>query len=326
MRPHMIKPLLLAVLVVFASLANADGQHAPYRRIVVFGDSLSDPGNAYALLHQVQTPPFPLIPEAPYARGGFHFSNGKTWVEQFADARGLGASVGPAYALPHVFSNYAVGGARARSGALFDLATQVGSFLGDFNGTAPDDALYVFCIGSNDVRDATAALASDASGATSAAILGAAVGAIRDNMLTLASAGARHFLIANAPDLALVPAVSIQGPSVQGAARALAVNFNDGLAATVGALTAGLPIDVAQLDVYSILDQVVAQPQAFGLSDVVDTCIVPGVTHHAYCAHPNRYLFWDGVHPTRAGHAVLAGDAARLLPVQYRAERDGARE
>ena len=62
------------LLAGYASAAAA-GQ---YGRLVVFGDSLSDPGNAFVLLTRVSVPPFELIPDAPYARGGLHFSNGAT--------------------------------------------------------------------------------------------------------------------------------------------------------------------------------------------------------------------------------------------------------
>lgn len=314
MSASVFKHIVVAFLVLFAGAASADpGQHHPYHRIVVFGDSLSDPGNAFVLLHRVETPPLPLIPDAPYARGGFHFSNGKTWVEQLADEAGLSSSVGPAYALPGVFSNYAVGGARARPGALFDLTSQVDTFLRDFNGSAPDDALYVVFIGANDVRDALVSLSVDPTGATSAGILEAALVAIRDNVVTLASSGARHFLIANVPDLSLIPAVRLQGPFAQSAAQWLSTTYNDGLAATESGVTGALPIDIAPLDVFSILTQAVNHPAGFGLTDVVDTCIVPGVIEHPYCSAPNRYLFWDGIHPTRAGHAILAEDAGRAL-------------
>lgn len=101
MRICVLKRFIVAVLVLFASIlfagiALAGPNHRPYQRVVVFGDSLSDPGNAFVLLRQVERPPFPLIPDAPYARGGLHFSNGKTWVEQMADEMGLSVSVGPA--------------------------------------------------------------------------------------------------------------------------------------------------------------------------------------------------------------------------------------
>ncbi|MCK7509526.1 MAG: hypothetical protein MZV70_39475 [Desulfobacterales bacterium] len=65
----------------FAVEAAADGQGG-HGQFVVFGDSLSDPGNAFVLLRETEVAPFELIPDAPYARGGLHFSNGETWVEQ----------------------------------------------------------------------------------------------------------------------------------------------------------------------------------------------------------------------------------------------------
>ena len=31
------------------------------------------------------------------------------------------------------------------------------------------------------------------------------------------------------------------------------------------------------------------------------------------CKKPDEFLFWDGIHPTKSGHAILAEEAARLL-------------
>src|SRR4051812_5876874 len=114
--------------VVFSAAAFADGR---FDRLVVFGDSLSDPGNAFVLIHQVSRPPYALIPSAPYARGGLHFSNGPTWIEQYAKRVHLQHTVGPALLVRGRFTNYAVGAARARPGALFDLSSQVMLFLED---------------------------------------------------------------------------------------------------------------------------------------------------------------------------------------------------
>lgn len=73
-----------------------------FSRIVVFGDSLSDPGNAFVLRSALSTPPYDtldplLIPDSPYAKGGHHFSNGATWIEQFARPLGLAGNVRPAF-------------------------------------------------------------------------------------------------------------------------------------------------------------------------------------------------------------------------------------
>src|SRR5215211_4626435 len=112
--------LACAAAVAFATSAVSAQQRAPYSAMIVFGTSLSDSGNAFALRGGTNTPPDYgldplLVPGAPYARGGHHFSNGATWVEQLARSLGLAPSVRPAFRGSSArATNYAVGGARAR--------------------------------------------------------------------------------------------------------------------------------------------------------------------------------------------------------------------
>ena len=292
--------------------AAGDGELS---RIVVFGDSLTDPGNAFVLTHQVSVPPYQLIPDFPYARGGHHFSNGRTWVEQFGRGLDMSDSVCPALAARGRCSNYAVGGARARPGTLFDLSSQVAMFRSDFASLAKAEALYVVHIGGNDLRDALEALASDPTGATSMVIIHDALGAIATNIAALASTGAREFLVVNAPNLALAPAIRLQGPWAQGAAQFVSVTFNNHLLSVLAGLEASLPVTIHRFDVFALLNEAVSSPAAFGLAVVDTTCITPGVIVHAECTHPGSYLFWDGIHPTRAGHAILARRVREMLGV-----------
>ncbi|HHO67959.1 MAG TPA: GDSL family lipase [Gammaproteobacteria bacterium] len=299
--PVRLTTLLYVLALLFSLPAQADRR---YSDLVFFGDSLSDPGNAFVLTGEVSRRPFQLIPDAPYARGGHHFSNGRTWAEQFA--RELHQRSGPALRRPDRFSNYAVGSARARAEGSVHLATQVALYLGNRGGADPH-ALYTLLIGGNDLRDALTALATDPSGAGSAAILGEAVTAIADNIAALAAAGARHFLVFNGPDLSLVPAVRLQGPLAQGAARLLAMQFNQGLSMALDQLALAFPgIELTRFDLFGLFNEVVANPRAFGFREVGQTCITPGVIVGAVCKRPRRYLFWDGIHPTRAGHHVIA--------------------
>jgi phospholipase/lecithinase/hemolysin len=291
---------------------------------VVFGDSLSDPGNAFILTRDLEIPPFDsIIPNAPYARGGFHFSNGATWVEQLSLIDHAVPSAGPALLLPPLFSNFAVGGARARTVGAFDLPTQVSLFVQDFHGQAPADALYIVFVGGNDVRDALQALAADPTGAASAGIVQSALASMRTELLTLYAAGARHFFVPNAPDISLTPAVRQLGPAAQGAARQLGQLYNGGLELTLQGLEAALGVEIVRLDVFGFLNEVVASPASFGFTDVVDTCIRVNTVVQPFCPNPGKFLFWDGIHPTAAGHHQLAvrADAAldaKALPLAAR--------
>ncbi len=309
----------MGLLALLASQASPAAAGAP-QRFVVFGDSLSDPGNAFVLLRDVKVPPFlevppfdNLIPDAPYARGALHFSNGATWVEQLSILDHALPSTGPALLNPAMFSNYAVGGARARHAGFFDFSTQVGLFVNDFSGQTPTEALYVVFVGGNDVRDALAALARDPTFATSLGILNAALTAIRDNLLTLRAAGASSFFVVNAPDVGLAPAVRLLGPAAQGAATFLAAQFNAGLEAILQGLESGSGLNIVRFDVFRALNEVVAAPEAFGLTNVTQPCIAVDTNAQPFCANPGTFLFWDGIHPTVAGHRILAKRARAAL-------------
>jgi hypothetical protein len=60
-------PTSLAIcLGIFLAMAGpAAGAAGELSRVVVFGDSLSDPANAFPLLRRVEHPTFEPIPDAP---------------------------------------------------------------------------------------------------------------------------------------------------------------------------------------------------------------------------------------------------------------------
>lgn len=325
-RPQWLQALVIVlslgvVPMAFAGRADDSGRDGPNARgrarLVVFGDSLSDPGNYYIAFGETSVAPYAPVPSAPYDVDGHRFTNGETWVEQLADRLDTPQSGSPALQRPGVFTNYAVGRARARPGApefaAFDLSTQVGLFMNDFRGQSPADATYVIWIGANDLDDALGALATDPTGAASGAIIQAALSSIASNIVALWSTGARHFLIPDMPDLSITPVVQSLGPQAGAAASALTGAFNGGLDAVIAQLQ-GLPqIRLLRLDDAAVLESVLADPDAFHFADVTDACLQFGVTVDAICDHPRDFLFWDGLHPTRHGHAVVAREAFEVL-------------
>jgi phospholipase/lecithinase/hemolysin len=325
------KPWLFSFILIIGLLApgfaSADG-HRPFSRIVVFGDSLSDPGNAVQRDGFVQAPDYgmlsdPLtfltrIPDAPYKEGRFRFSNGLTWIEQLAAAAGLSRNARPAfYEARNGASNYAFGGARARDGVAGEvwLSQQVSRFLQDVGPHAPSRALYVVQIGGNDLRDALFAV-GDAGGDPAAAgpIVGAAIFYIGEAIRNLYKEGARHFLVWNVPNLGRTPAIlALEGsgafPGAAAGATMIATSYNTLLGLKLAELSADpdlAGVDILPFDAYEKLEGVLNDPERYFLQNVEETCIVPGPSLPARCTNPDGYFFWDGIHPTRAGHARIA--------------------
>jgi len=291
---------------------SAVAAQTTFDRIVVFGDSLSDPGNAFVLGNTLSTPPYDmldplLIPVFPYAKGGHHFSNGATWVEQLARPLGMAGNVRPAFqGEGPKAANYAVGGARARmDGISVNLSAQVIGFLTDVAGQAPSDGLYVVAIGGNDIRDALAALAS---GGDAGAIISAALGSIANNIGALHAAGAKKFLVWNTPNLGPTPAVLALDSSSPGARQAvefLGQSFNAGLEALLWNLSRLPGIEIKRFNAYQTVNDLVGNPKAYGLAVVNAACITPNSPPFE-CQKPDTYLFWDGIHPTAVVHGILA--------------------
>jgi phospholipase/lecithinase/hemolysin len=308
---------IIICAVLAALLWPTATQAFTFNGIVVFGTSLSDPGNAFALTGISNTPSNMhvdefFVPSAPYSTGGHHFSNGATWIEQLARRLDFGESVGAAFADSPTALNYAVGGARAREDGLnLNLPTQVAAFLDDVSFVAPSDALYVIEMGANDVRDALSAQTET----HIQLILGEALASIAAQMGTLYGAGARNFLVLNLPDLGALPSIRILDnvfPGAAGFAGMLAMIFNDNLDNVIASVAALPGVKIARLDVYQKVNAMIANPPAFGLTEVTVPCIAPWAPPFT-CNKPDGYLFWDGVHPTKAVHRIFANEAAAVL-------------
>lgn len=287
----------------------------PYSGIYFFGDSLSDVGNVqntYAALTGGLG--FPAaVPGAPYDSQG-RFSNGPLYADVLA--QGLGYTATPSTVGGN---DFAYAGARTEyqpSGLPFlGLLDQVTDFR---NRTGPADAtaLYVVWAGANNLQDLINGLSGP-----SIPDIGGTVHDIATAVLGLYAEGARTFLIPNTPDLGLVPRVREAGPGAQFGAHALSVAFNAALAQAMNQLEndplySGL--DILSFDTFSALNDVVAHAGTYGLSNTTDRCYTGDDENFTgggtVCAQPDSYLFWDGIHPTAAVHAILGRQMLATVP------------
>lgn len=294
-----------AALLLMAGSAHA----ASFTAIYAFGDSLSDAGNVYAATGHAE----PISP--PYASG--RFSNGPLWVQDLALGLGLTRVV------PDLLggTDFAVGGAetgatRVHQVNVTDLPSQLALFRLKI-GVPKPRALYTLWIGSNDLFDILAApnlTLNQRKAAANEAVANvvAFAGAIAAN-------GARQLLVLDVPDLGMTPRIRALGPIAQADASALAAYFNQGLATALTTAAPLLGLTLHFVDTYAAIDAAVANPATYGFTDAVNPCWTGSYTSRSgsLCsvsrAAENDYLFWDHVHPTARGHALIAASVLKAL-------------
>jgi outer membrane lipase/esterase len=343
------KSILTGLLAITLLTPNGAFAEIDFNKIVVFGTSLLDPGNIFAETHEVNVPPGydldeNLIPNSAYAIGGHHLTNGPTWIEQLGKKLKMKSSVLPATRdeNPNAM-NYAADGSRAvllfhGPGEKKTFREQFEQFMDDVGGSAPSDALYIIEIGSNDVRDALQVFADtfaseflqglldgltpeQAAAAAEPVAFGDAIVAMSDALTEigavvgdLLAAGAQKFLFVNVGPLGFTPAIRAaddgSGSTID-LANFLADFFNANL---FGAIINPLGPNANELDLFTLTFGIVLNPQAFGFKNVTEACITPYEAPFK-CRKPRKYLFWDRVHPTKAGHHFIAVEAATVLGI-----------
>ncbi len=300
---------LLVFIVVPVSVAADDDE---YSALIVFGDSLSDTGNLAA------QPGFEVLLFPPFDNG--RLSNGPLAVETLANGLGL-----PLLAAVNGGTNFAVAGATARQTSLASLPNQVNLFLSF--GFVPSDALYLIFIGGNDIFDALDPTVVE----PPSQIVNNAVLAITNAIELLAMAGAEEFLVANAADAALVPAVG--GAPI---ATVLTKSFNKSLSKALDKLEDDIDVDIEKFDTFKFVRSVIKKASKTGSINTQDACFLRGAYLMALmnglppddalrnAAHPDclinfdpvildfdSFVFFDEIHPAAwvqelAGKKMLA--------------------
>ena len=310
---RLILALVLAILAAPPALAVS----ISYSGIYFFGDSLTDTGNVQTVYAGVPKPPGapPVIPGPPYDPEG-RASNCLLYADVLA--MGLGFD---ALASERGGHNYAFGGARTRyqifGPPFLGIDAQVARFVAQ-PGPADPNALYVLWSGSNNLQDIFLGRTTDVLGHPIPS-LGQTLGDIAGELDALYAEGARNLLVPNVANLGRVPRVRDFGPGAAAAATALVRAFNGGLASTLDAFEASHPgVQLTRFDSFASFENIATHPASFGLANITDRCYTGDDIGFSgggsVCAHPDQYLFWDGIHPTTVAHRILGQAMLAAVP------------
>jgi phospholipase/lecithinase/hemolysin len=314
----------LTLVTSFALFTFAGTRGATYSGLYAFGDSLSDLGNTYNALGGTGSD------EAIYYELGYttqpgryddgRWSNGTLWIEHVNSALGLPTlRRNDGLQNPFTHTNYAFGGSESGTGRLDfgllpNLLTQIESMITLSLGSVPQDGLYSVWSGGNDVIN----YILDGEPNTPAginALTTTMAGNISAAMTNLYNAGARHILVPNLPALGDKPSF-VNTPN-QAFANDIVSSYNPKLAQAISDFRTAHPdATITAWDVYTQFQDMLANPGSYGFTNTEQAAfnnsgLYPGVVS----ATPNTHVFWDGTHPTEAGHQILGQSALEALGV-----------
>ncbi|MGF1480837.1 MAG: SGNH/GDSL hydrolase family protein [Cyanophyceae cyanobacterium] len=280
-------------------------------RIYAYGDSYSDEGLSFEISTQAVNAGVPdsfALPADPalglYDAEG-RWTNGPTAVAVMA--QNLGVSL----------TNYAVGGAKSGNGNYYSWldSFQNTGFLGQIEQFAPEaesadaSALHFIFVSANDLFEYT----DFGLPGTVEELASQTVENIGEGVSELAALGATQFFVVNSSDLDILPGV-IEFGQVQEAAQFTDL-VNALLPDELDILSQQLNVEIALYDHVAISNEIRANPDFYGLTNINDPC-QPVFPVESVCSAPDEHYFWDEYHPTRRAHQIIGEDMASVVDTQ----------
>lgn len=278
-----------------------------FSTVYAFGDSLSDAGN-------VSIGTLGNLPVGGVYRGG-RFTNGNVWVQDLSQDLGL-PPVKPSLAGG---TDFALGGAETGATDVHalnptDLSGQRARFVAADPSPSPT-ALYTVWAGSNDVLDIANSTETPAQQQVSVQQAVANETGFIDGLV---ADGAKNLVVMDVPDLGKTPYETAR-PASDVTSSTLAQTYNAELGAALRQIVASGAASIDYVNTFSLLDTAIANPAAYGFTNVTQPVWTGNLTDahsgvlHATGAAQNGYLFFDDLHPTAAGHSLLAEAVTQSL-------------
>jgi outer membrane lipase/esterase len=295
-----LKRSLVAGAIALALSAPASAQ---FSGIYFFGDSLTDMGS--------------FKPVLPPGTGLFTTNPGPMWALPFAQHYGFTAT--PAN---QGGNDYAYGGGNVTAlpgypdapptSSAVPIVTQISQHLA--KGPLDPSAIYSVWGGANDMN---ATLEKVFTGQMTQAQAQAYMAGVAQDLVAqvarLSAAGARYIIVVDVPDVGKTPdAVDAH----QSAAITAFAQYFNGLVRTG---LDGLGIQTIRLNTFALLDEVMANPAAYGFTNSTQRAC--GATPALICTSanfvtpnaPQTYVYADGHHPTTALSAIFAQYAISVI-------------
>lgn len=353
----MLRTRHLVGAITAALLYSATAAAANFSQVIVFGDSLSDDGNISLATAPTVQPPLrfttnPGTVGIEHVAGNFGFTLQPSLLGGTDFAWGgagvLTNSPGTPAAVPTLTSQvgaylaggtvdshalysiwggandifYAATSAGAAATAQQLIAQNIAAQIAQLQGAGLPQA-QIDALTPQITQAVTAAVTQQVQAAAGVSSLmtaeqaQAAVGAAAQQEVKLIgqlqAAGVKNILVFNLPNIGTTPSAIAQGPAGAASLTGLSLIFNGQLNAGLAQMQTG----IIPVDTYGLLSEAIANPSAYGFSNVTDPACGAGSSSVAcgpqgsglpftYAPGTDKtYLFADGVHPTTATHAML---------------------
>ncbi|KAG9300210.1 hypothetical protein G9A89_002656 [Geosiphon pyriformis] len=281
---------LFLTLLAYASLADGfPALRKKFNKLVVFGDSYSDNGNAYKLAG-------PDLLTDDYYQG--RYSNGPVWPEYLAGF--LGAKINDfAYAGAST-DNEVIQGFLEVNGTKVEvpgLKQQVEAYK---------DTLK-FGTDLNKTLVATWPVGSDYQSTQLSAVPEEVVERLTKIWVNLYEIGVRNILVPSLPDFSLLPVIELVDKDLKPTAFEIYLKHNEALKISIVSFTTKYPdaiIYTADFNKYQ--RNTTGLEQYADITNTKEACFKNVDKLAKPCSNPEDYFFWDREHITTKAHLGLA--------------------
>jgi phospholipase/lecithinase/hemolysin len=288
---HMATTRVIFPLVLLVFLLSVAKTGYSFIALYAFGDSVSDTGRN------------PASPANSYFNG--RYSNGPLWVEY------LSASLGLPY---NAANNFAVSGSTTS-----DLQSQIAGLTASTN---LQSALFTVESGGNDFLENSGLGTNDTAWGV---VVTNAVKNMTNAIVALYTNGAREILVLNLFNVGQAPFFSAYSANYRVYVNSKVAAFNTQCVSAVTNVMQQVPaLRIYVADNNQMSSNIISAPATYGFTvSTIGALQDPGLTDKSFTGSGANYVFWDPVHPTTKGHAMIAALAFRCVGVQLNLARNG---